>query len=57
MDTNASHNDDTTTPPTPINKPILVDNTPQALPEVPWLAEALPSQRVMNAISKFDFII
>jgi hypothetical protein len=50
-------NDGTTTPPPPINKPILVDNTPQSLSKVPWRAEAMPSERVMNAIDKLDFIV
>jgi hypothetical protein len=50
-------NEGTTTPSTPVNKPVLVNNTPQVLPNVPWRAEALPSERLLNAIGKLDFII
>ena len=50
-------NDGTTTPPIPQPKPILIDNNPRPLPSVPWRAEALPSQRLANAIGKLDFIL
>ena len=49
--------DGTTRPSPPINKPPVVDNNPQPLPSVPWRAEALPSQRLANAIGKLNFIL